>query len=67
MKYHWVISISTQKLAFIPEVIRFLEECFQYAADAHEPLTDAEWKGPDGEMKCNILKRPYDGQLKLDL
>jgi hypothetical protein len=67
MKYYWVISIESNKISEIPEQMEFLKSCFQMASDMHKPLEQASTKNQHGKVECNILKRPYDGQLKLDI
>ena len=64
---YWVITIKSRKLATVPDYMQFLMECFEASASIHEPLDQASMVDGDGEMSCRILRREYDGQLKLDL
>lgn len=64
---YWVITIESRKLSTVPDYMQFLMECFVASAARHEPLYQASMVDGDGKMELTLLRREFDGQLKLDL
>jgi len=64
---YWMISIESRKLATVPDYMQFLKECFEASASVHQPLDQASMVDGDGKMELRLLRREFDGQLKLDL
>ena len=64
---YWVITIESRKLSTVSNYIDYLSQCFDYSALNHLPLDQASIVDGDGKLECNLLRREFDGQLKLDL